>query len=113
MSQHKVTWLRFGTNLDGVDWDEEQVITFEYRPGSAPILYPPDCAHPGEPDSVEFISISPGAGDHGAFTDIAQKDLESDAADWLQGDGYDEALAVVAADDERGREFAADLRADR
>jgi hypothetical protein len=113
MSTHKITVQRSGNHPTMGDWEAEYEITFEYRPGAAPIIHPADNADPGYPAEVEFVSISPGASDVGAFTDLAQRDLEDWADNWLQTDGYDEALAIVAADDERGREYAAELRADR
>ncbi len=81
---HTIKWVRSGSHDVFGDWEDEQEITFTAEPGDAygyPILH--------------FVSISPGAGDHGAFSDLAQADLESAAADWLDGDGYDAACAVV------------------
>ncbi len=115
-TQHKITALRSGC-VNGMDWEAEYTITFNYAKGS-PDTYDKSRGGPGGWDpgwaaEVEFISISPGAGDHGAFSGLAQQDLESWASDWLQTDGYDEALAIVASDDESAREYAAELRADR
>jgi hypothetical protein len=115
MSQHKIRTVRVYDRDLGAE--EEYEITFSFTPGS-PDTYDKSRGGPGGWDpgysaEVEFVSISPGASDVGAFTDLAQRDLEDWADNWLQDDGYDEALAVVAADDERGREYAAELRADR
>lgn len=109
MSKHKIAALRSGFT-NGMDWEAEYTIAFSFTPGAAPIIHPADDADPGYPAEVEFVSISPGAGDHGAFSDLAQKDLEAWATDWLQTDGYDEALAIVASDDEADRECAAEMR---
>jgi hypothetical protein len=115
MSQHKIRTVRVYDRDLGAE--EEYEITFSFTPGS-PDTYDKSRGGPGGWDpgysaEVEFVSISPGASDVGAFTDLAQKDLESWADNWLQTDGYDEALAVAAADDERGREYAAELRSER
>ena len=114
MAKHKITALRFGTHPTMGDWEAEYEITFTYRKGS------PDYWNKaigtweqGYPAELELVSIKPDAGDHGAFSDLAQQGLEDWAQDWLQGDGYDAALEVVASDNEAAREFAAELRADR
>lgn len=112
MSTHKITALRSGTDLSGCDWEAEYEITFRFTPGAPAILHPADNADPGYPAEVDFMSIKPGAGDHGAFSDLAQKWLEDWAQDWLQGDGYDEAVAIAADDEEAAREYAAELRSD-
>ena len=36
-----------------------------------------DPGWPADPDELEVVSIHPGAGDHGAFSDMAQAALES------------------------------------
>ena len=88
MSAHKIIALRSGT-YNGMDWDAEYEIAFEYRPGAAPIFYPIEKADPGHPAELELISVKPVIGtlDHGAFTDLAQNELDCWAADWLEGDG--------------------------
>jgi len=114
MSRHKITWHRHGTT-NGMDWEDEQEITFEFRAGRPAKMYlrNGDPGYPADPDEIEFISISPGAGDHGAFSDIAQAQLESEADTWLSSDGYDAAIEIAASDAADAREYAADLRADR
>lgn len=100
MSKHKVSVTRSGSD-NGMDWEADYEITFEYRPGK-PDHWNKAGGHweQGWADEVEFLSISPGAGDHGAFSDIAQKSLEDWASDWLDGDGYEKAIAVVVEDRE-------------
>lgn len=85
-------------------------IVFSHTPGAAPILYPPDNADPGYPAEVELVSVKANLLDMGAFQDLHQKALEDFVSDWLHGDGYDEALAVAAEDDDHAREYAAELR---
>lgn len=113
MSKHTITVTRSGSH-DGMDWDNEHQITFEYRAGRPAVMYlrNGDPGYPADPDEIELISITPDAGNHGVFTDIAQRDLENWAQDWLDNDGYAEVLALVA-EDEAAREYAAELRADR
>lgn len=97
-TRHKIIAIRSGSH-NGMDWEAEYEITFEYRPGS-PDHWNKAGGHweQGWADEVEFVSISPGAGDHGAFSDIVQRSLEDWAADWLDGDGYAAAIAVVAGE---------------
>jgi len=113
MSKHKIHWYRSGTT-NGMDWEDEQTITFEFRAGAperAPTYW--HGGLPADPDELEVISVTPGAGDAGGFTDMAQRALEDEAETWLSSEGYDAALEVVAEDHEAAREYAADLRADR
>lgn len=114
MSRHKIHWYRSGST-NGMDWEDEQTITFEFRAGRPEVhtLCNGDPGYPADPDEIEFISIAPGAGDHGVFSDMAQAGLEDEAQDWLASDGYDEAIAVASEDHEAAREYAAELRADR
>ena len=109
MSKHKINWYRSGS-LNGMDWEDEQEITFEFRPGRPEVrtLRNGDPGYPADPDEVEFVSISPGASD-----DLVQQSLEAEAETWLSSDGYDAALEVVASDHEDARDYAIDLRADR
>jgi len=99
MSKHTIKTLQTGTHPTLGDWEVEYEITFEYRPGAAPIIHPADNADPGYPAEVEFLSIKPDAGDHGAFTDLAQEGLEDWARQWIETDGYAEACSI--AEDER------------
>lgn len=114
MSKHKITWYRSGTT-NGMDWESEHEITFEFRAGRPAVwtLRNGDPGYPADPDEIEFVSITPGAGDHGGFSDIAQRWLEDEAREWLETDGFDEAMSIVIADQDAAREYAADLRADR
>lgn len=114
MSRHKIAATRSGC-VNGMDWDAEHEIEFEYRAGRPAVWYlrNGDPGYPAEPDELEVIKITPGAGDHGVFSDIAQRDLESWAQEWLETDGLDEAMSIVLADQDDAREYAADLRADR
>ena len=113
MSRHKIHWYRSGST-NGMDWEDEQTITFEFRAG-APERGPTywHGGLPADPDELEVIKITPGAGNHGVFSDIAQRDLEDWAQEWINSEGLDEAMSIVLADAEDARDFAADLRADR
>lgn len=114
MSKHKIHWYRSGSR-DGMDWEDEQEITFEFRAGRPEVrtLRNGDPGWPADPDEVEFVSISPGAGDHGVFSDLAQQFLEDEAQNWLDSDGYDAAIEVAASDHQDALDHAAELRADR
>ena len=114
MSKHKITWHRSGFT-NGIDWEDEQEITFEFRAGRPEVrtLRNGDPGYPADPDEIEFVSISPGAGDHGAFSDLAQAQLESEADTWLCSDGYDAAIEIATADAADARDYAAELLADR
>src|SRR5262249_52364200 len=61
-----------------------------------------DCCIAGGGASSQFVAIDPGADDVGAFTDLAQKDLEDWAQEWLS-ENYAECIEIA----ERGREPAA------
>ena len=87
-TRHTVAATRSGSSR-GMDWEAEYVITFTYAPGLA------------EPELL-FVAIDPGADDVGAFTDLAQKDLEDWAQEWLS-ENYAECIEIA----ERGREPAA------
>lgn len=67
MTQHTITATRSGT-FNGMDWDADYIITFSIGTGT-----------------LEFVSVRPEIGtlDHGAFTDLAQQDLDDWARDWL------------------------------
>lgn len=109
MSKHKIHWYRSGST-NGMDWEDEQTITFEFRAGRPEVrtLRNGDPGYPADPDEVEFVSVSPGSSD-----DLVQQALEDEAQTWLSSEGYDAALEVAAEDHEAAREYAADLRADR
>lgn len=112
MSTHKITAIRSGSHPTMGDWDADYEITFTYTPGAAPVIHPADTADPGYPAEAEFVSISPGAGDHGAFSDLAQKGLEDWARDWLQDEGYDEACAIAEQANQPDPDAARDARID-
>lgn len=114
MSKHKIHWYRSGST-NGMDWEDEQTITFEFRAGRPEVrtLRNGDPGYPADPDEVEVVSVEPGAGDAGVFSDMAQRALEDEAETWLSSDGYDEAIEIAYSDLEEAREYAADLRADR
>lgn len=114
MSKHKIPWLRSGTT-NGMDFEDEQEITFEFRAGRPARMYlrNGDPGYPADPDEIEFVSISPGAGDAGVFSDLAQQALEDEADTWLSSEGYDAAIEIAAADHADALDRADDLRADR
>ena len=108
MSKHKINWYRSGS-LNGLDWEDEQTITFEFRAGAPE--RGPSYFHgglPADPDEVEFVSVEPGSSD-----DLVQQSLEAEAETWLSSDGYDAAIEIATADHADARDYAADLRADR
>ena len=96
-TQHKITAIRSGSHPTLGDWDSEYEITFNYVRAAAPIMHPADDADPGWPAEVELCAISPGAGDHGAFSDLAQRDLGEWAEDWL-ADNIAECIDKAEAD---------------
>jgi hypothetical protein len=91
---HRIDAVRSGT-FAGMDFDNEYVITYRFATGL--------------PAEIEFVSITPGAGGNAPFPDLAQRDLEMWAADWLS-DHYDEAVAVALADRAEARERAIEYR---
>lgn len=108
MSKHKINWLRSGS-VDGMDWEDEQTITFEFRKGAPERA--PTYSHgglPADPDEVELVSVSPGSSD-----DLVQQALEAEAETWLCSEGYDAAIEIATSDHQDARDYAADLRADR
>ena len=116
MSKHKMTaWCPFGLEPDAL----EVLIEYTFSPGRPAVMYlrNGDPGHPGWDAEVEVVSIKPGAGNHGVFTDIADRMLLDEAQDWLDNEGHDAALEIAAedheADREEARERAAEMRADR
>jgi hypothetical protein len=98
----------------------EAQITFDYVKGS------PDYWNrsigtweQGYAAEIDFVKAEPFCNGkpspfYGAFADLERESFNERCRDWLESDeGYAEALAVVDEDDERGREYAAELRADR
>ena len=108
MSKHKIHWYRSGST-NGIDWEDEQTITFEFRKGAPERA--PTYSHgglPADPDEVEVVSVTPGSSD-----DLVQRALEDEAETWLSSDGYDAAIEIAAEDHAADLDRAADLRADR
>jgi len=96
-STHTVRAVHSGTDGTGMDFDIDYEIVFSYLPGAPPILNPADNADPGWAPEISFIAVYPDAGDHGAFSDLAQKHLNEWAADWLN-EHYDECVDLAKAD---------------
>ena len=115
-TKHKIIAERSGS-YNGMDWEAEYEITFEYRPGRPAVMYlrNGDPGYPADPPEIELVSVKPTIGivDAGGFTDLAQKDIEEWASEWIQDAGYDAAMEVVASDSDVALDYAADLRADR
>lgn len=84
-TRHTIAACRSGS-YNGMDYDLDYEITFTCQPGVAG----------GEPE-LQFVAIEPDAGDHGAFSDLAQKGLEDWARDWLD-DNFDRALEKALTD---------------
>lgn len=111
-TRHTITAIRSGSHPTMGDWDAEYVITFSVVPGAGPTG--PTYAsggEPGYPAEVEFIAIEPDAGDHGAFTDLAQAGLVDWAKNWLD-ENYDECLDAAEADRQPDPDAARDARID-
>jgi hypothetical protein len=90
----------------------ELEITFNFTAGAAPIFHPADEACPGYPDAIELVSCK-GPINHPAYADLEQQQLNDIAEAWLESDDGREAALLQAADDnERDREYAAELRAE-
>lgn len=96
MSKHKIVWPRTP--------EEEQTISFEFRPGRPAVMYlrNGDPGYPADPDELEVISITPGS-----------VLLHDEAQEWLHTDGFDEAVSIALADQDYEREYAAELRSGR
>ena len=113
MSQHKITACRSGSHPTMGDWDVEYVITYSYVPGS-PDTYDASRGGPGGWDpgwaaEVEFISIEPDVGDHGAFTVLAQKDPQDWGANWLD-EHYEECVMNAEEQSQPDPDAARDAR---
>jgi hypothetical protein len=96
-SIHKVTACRSGTTSYGMDYECEYTITFDYLPGAKPILWPTDHADAGWPAEISFVSIDADVSEHGAFADLAMRDLVEWAKDWL--DEHHDELVTQAEQD--------------
>jgi hypothetical protein len=102
MTHHKITMPLSGTT-NGMGWDAEYEVTFTYRKGS-----PATSIDPASDDEIEVVAINPSGHDH-----YSQTWLMEQAEDWLQDDGREAAMKIVAEDDDYAREQAAEMRADR
>lgn len=112
MSNHKIDATRSGTHETMGDWDVDYVITFDYVRG-APAQGPSYSSggQPADPAEISFVSITPDAGDHGAFSDMAQSGLEDWAQLWLD-DHYDECIELAEQDNQPDPDDARDARID-
>ena len=104
-TRHKITATQSGT-YNGMDYDIEYEITFIYTPGVDDTF-----DEPGYGPEVEMKSVEPDAGDHGAFSDLAQKELMEWAADWLD-EHHDEVCDLAEAEREPDPDYARDLAAE-
>lgn len=104
MSRHKITWMR-PCGEDDIEYD----VTFEHRRGRPAVwtLRNGDPGYPAEPDEFEAIDIKPAAG---TLSACEKAYLLDQAQQWLDGEGCEEASEIVVANDERAREYAAELR---
>lgn len=111
-TRHTISATRSGSHPTMGDWDAEYEITFTCLPGADPTG--PTYASGGEPGygpEIEFVSIDPDAGDHGAFSDLAQAWLIDWAKDWLD-QHFDECMDLVAQDSQPDPDDARDARRD-
>jgi hypothetical protein len=104
-TRHKITANQSGT-YNGMDYDLEYEVTFTFLPGAAATF-----DDPGYGPEVDFVSISPDAGDHGGFTDLAQRDLVAWAVDWLD-EHHAECCDLAEAEREPDPDYARDLAAE-
>lgn len=88
-------------STNGMDWSAEYEITFTFLPGAheqGPSYS--SGGQPADPDEIEFVSVKPviGVVDAGAFTDLAQKDLDDWASEWLAEEGFNAAIEKAVED---------------
>lgn len=109
---HTIVALHYG-HANGMDFENEYLITFDYTP-SAPDFYNPAIGgpggwSPGNPAEVSFVSVEPVIGtlDAGAFTDLAQRDLDDWAKDWID-ENRPECIASAENDHQIEREVTRD-----
>lgn len=113
-TKHKIkaVWMQ-DAECDSADVEVE--ITFTFLKG-APEQGPSYASggQPADPDEIEFVSAKAVLGLAGSpYPLLAQNALDHWARDWLQEDGFAEALEVATSDYAAAREYAAELRADR
>lgn len=101
---HKIQWIQSGTHDVFGDWDCEYEITYKFTPGTSSrrFLTTGDAGPLIDDDIIEFVSVSPDAGDHGAFSDLAQRSLETQAADYVESDAFDNARDIALRDLQQG-----------
>jgi hypothetical protein len=112
-----VTTIGYGDPDLGAEIEVE--IAFEHTPG-APEQGPSYASggQPADPAEIEFVSARHMVNGKPApflvFPEMQQEWLDDLARDWLESDeGESAAYEAVADDDERGREYAAEMRSDR
>lgn len=111
-TRHTISATRSGSHPAMGDWDAEYTITFTYLPGAGPTG--PTYASGGEPGwgpEIEFVAIEPDAGDHGAFTDLAQAGLVDWARNWLDENAA-ECAEIAERDSQPDPDAARDARID-
>jgi hypothetical protein len=97
VTEYKIIAERHGST-NGMDWEAEYEITFLHTvKGAAPYFDHINGGDPGWPDEFEVVAVKPviGVVDAGAFTDLAQRDLERWAYDWLHDEGYHAAVKTA------------------
>jgi hypothetical protein len=104
-TRHTITANQSGT-YNGMDYDIEYEITFTFLPGAAATF-----DDPGYGPEIDFVSISPDAGDHGGFTDLAQRDLVEWAEDWLD-EHHAECCDLAETEREPDPDYQRDLAAE-
>jgi hypothetical protein len=117
MSRHKLrATIPHGPSDEGAEIEVE--IAFNYTRGRPAVMHlrNGDPGYPAGPDEVEFLDAAPLCNGkpspfHGAFADLERQWLNDLAEAWLNSnEGQNEAFLTVADDDERAREYAAELR---
>lgn len=91
-------------------------VTFDYYAADHLHMYQRngDPADPPDPELVEFVSAEPMRPYYGAFAYMELASLQDIACAWLESyDGWNEAVRFASEEDQREREYAAELRTDR
>lgn len=111
MSTHKIKALRTGFT-NGMDWEAEYLVTFEFRKGSHDYWDRSLGAWlPGDPAEIEATDIKPVIGGFG--DDRTKAEALDWAQEWIQDEGLSDAMEEVASDIEAAREFNEEVRRDR